>query len=168
MKELTIRRANQTDAIAIAAILQNLGWFAHLNTETPEQVIEQIEQHIRLCHVDHSHSVYVAEKVDCHAEYDTDRGIDHTVLGYVTVHWLPYLFLSSPEGYVSELFVQRNYCGQGIGQRLLMTVVAEASDRGCSRLMLVNSKDRESYQRQFYIKQGWRERENIANFVYLL
>lgn len=34
--------------------------------------------------------------------------------------------------------------------------------------MLVNSRERESYQRQFYQKQGWIERENIANFIYKL
>lgn len=48
MKDLMIRSANQSDAAAIAAILQNLGWFAHLNAATPEQGVRQVEQHIRL------------------------------------------------------------------------------------------------------------------------
>nr|RNJ69245.1 MAG: N-acetyltransferase [Leptolyngbya sp. IPPAS B-1204] len=77
-------------------------------------------------------------------------------------------FLSAPEGFVSELFVDQAHRGQGIGSLLLDTVQTEARVRGCSRLMLVNSRERESYQRQFYQKQGWIERENIANFIYKL
>lgn len=34
--------------------------------------------------------------------------------------------------------------------------------------MLVNGRSRESYQRKFYEQQGWKEREEIANFVYVL
>ncbi|QYO63180.1 GNAT family N-acetyltransferase [Leptolyngbya sp. 7M] len=69
---------------------------------------------------------------------------------------------------MSELFVDQAHRGQGIGSLLLDTVQTEARLRGCSRLMLVNSRERESYQRQFYQKQGWIERENIANFIYKL
>ncbi|MBF2049077.1 MAG: GNAT family N-acetyltransferase [Elainella sp. C42_A2020_010] len=69
---------------------------------------------------------------------------------------------------MSELFVDQAHRGQGIGSLLLDTVQTEARVRGCSRLMLVNSRERESYQRQFYQKQGWIERENIANFIYKL
>ena len=31
--------------------------------------------------------------------------------------------------------------------------------------MLVTSRNWESYQRGFYVKQGWREREEVANFI---
>jgi len=34
--------------------------------------------------------------------------------------------------------------------------------------MLVNMRHRESYERQFYSKQGWKERAEAANFVYPL
>jgi hypothetical protein len=34
--------------------------------------------------------------------------------------------------------------------------------------MLLNHKERESYQREFYRKQGWIERETVANFIYPL
>jgi hypothetical protein len=47
-------------------------------------------------------------------------------------------------------------------------VKAEAQVRGCSRLMLVNSRSRDSYKRKFYETHGWREREEISNFVYIL
>ena len=160
MVNITIRAAHEADAVAIVEILHDLGWFVHLNPEIHEQSVQQIKQQIALCNEDSSHSIYVAE--------DVNTNTLNRTLGYVVVHWLPYLFLSSSEGFISELFVHAQYRGNGIGKALLDTVISEATDRGCSRLMLVNSKNRESYQRRFYVKQGWLERENIANFIYHL
>ena len=64
------------------------------------------------------------------------------LLGYVSVHWLPYLFLPGPEGFVSELFIRKTARGQGVGTQLLQTVQTEAEQRGCSRLSLLNNRDR--------------------------
>jgi len=82
------------------------------------------------------------------------------------VHWLSYLFLPGPEGYVSELFLRPSARGQGLGASLLETVKAEAQERGAYRLSLLNNKSRESYERGFYTKQGWEERPLMANFIY--
>jgi GNAT superfamily N-acetyltransferase len=75
--------------------------------------------------------------------------------------------LSPPysEGYVSELFVAESARGAGLGTKLLEAVKDLAIGRGCSRLMLVNRKTRESYKRGFYRKLGWEERQEFANFV---
>jgi len=54
------------------------------------------------------------------------------------------------------------------GNSLLNRVVEEAWARGCYRLMLINIRTRESYQRDFYKKLGWEERPDAANFVYML
>jgi len=87
------------------------------------------------------------------------------VLGYVAVHWLPYLFLTGPEGFVSELFVRREARGRGLGRILLRIVEDEARSLGCARLQLINFRDRESYRRGFYAKAGWQERPDGASFV---
>ena len=150
----TIRKAIESDAQAISQILQELGWFAWLNSTSPEDAIARIQQHIASCHANESHSIYVAENTESH------------VIGYVAVHWLPCPFLPKPQGYVSELFIQEAVRGQGIGKNLLATVISEAKIRDCSLLMLHNHKQRESYHREFYRKQGWSERETIANFIY--
>ena len=71
-----------------------------------------------------------------------------------------------PEGYISELFVRKSARGQGIGTRLLAAVEDEAATRGCSRLRLLNLRNRESYQRGFYRKRGWEEWQDAANFIY--
>jgi hypothetical protein len=47
-------------------------------------------------------------------------------------------------------------------------IEAEARARGCQRLSLINLRNRESYQRQFYVKAGWKERAEAANFLYQL
>ncbi|WNZ23490.1 GNAT family N-acetyltransferase [Leptolyngbya sp. NK1-12] len=160
---INIRPAEITDAAAIFGILQALEWFPHLKSDAAA-ASEQMVCHLNACLADNSHSVYVAEQI---GEQDTEQA-DTKIVGYAAVHWLPYLLLPAPEGFISELFVDQNHRGEGIGSLLLAAIQAEAKARGCSRLMLVNSRERESYQRQFYQKQGWIERENIANFIYKL
>jgi GNAT superfamily N-acetyltransferase len=150
---IQIREAKETDASAIAELLRALELFPHLLVETPEAIRGQVSRHLGLCQADNSHSVYVAQ--------NGGGGI----LGYCAVHWLPYLMMPGPEGYVSELFLSPSSRGLGIGGQLLKTVKAEAQKRGCSRLMLLNLKNRESYQRGFYKKQGWEERTEAINFI---
>ncbi len=152
---MEIRKAQIEDAGAIADLLRSLGWFTHLNAEPEETTAERIGRHLALCNADDSHSVYVAEA-------------EGAILGYVAVHWLPYLILAGPEGYISELFLGEAARGQGIGTRLLDVAKQEAETRGCARLRLINNKTRESYQRKFYEKQGWQERDDFATFVYPL
>lgn len=150
--KVKIRQATENDVPAIAEILRGFGWFAHLNSEPTTATEQRINHHLKLC-VPDSHSVYVAEKSS------------GEVVGYAVVHWLPYLLLAGPEGYVSELFVRDSEQGKGVGTKLLETARKEAEERGCSRLMLLNMRYRESYQRGFYRKLGWQERKDAANFV---
>lgn len=46
--------------------------------------------------------------------------------------------------------------------------IALAPITGCQRLSLINLRRRESYERQFYIKAGWQERAEAANFIRVL
>jgi GNAT superfamily N-acetyltransferase len=151
-EQIKIRKAIENDVSAITGILRELGWFAHITSESTTTTKHRINHHFKLC-ANNSHSIYVAEKPD------------GEVVGYTAVHWLPYLMLAGPEGYVSELFVRDSERGQGIGTKLLEAVKQEAKERGCSRLSLLNVRYRESYQRGFYMKLGWQEREQVANFI---
>jgi GNAT superfamily N-acetyltransferase len=154
MPEYTVRLARAEDAGNLADFLRDLKHFRRLEDKSPEAVQSQVAALLPLCLADSSHSVYLAQ------------GTDGEVLGYASVHWLPYLFLPGPEGYVSELFIASAARGHGIGTRLLAAVKEEARARGCSRLSLLNMRDRESYERQFYAKDGWQERADAANFVF--
>jgi GNAT superfamily N-acetyltransferase len=151
--EILIRKAEPQDTPAIAELVRSLSLFAHITAETAQATQARVARHLALCLADDSHAVFVAQ----------DPG--GQVVGYGAVHWLPYLILTGPEGYVSELFVRAAHRGQGVGGRILEAIKAEAQRRGCSRLMLLNLRIRESYQRQFYAKQGWEERSEAANFI---
>jgi len=150
---IEIRKAQATDAADVAELIRGLGLFRRLATLSPEETHRQISKHLSLCLSDDSHSVYLA------------RASDDTLLGYCAIHWIPYLIFNGPEGFVSELFVGEEFRGQGVGTKLLEAVKTEALERGCVRLMLLNLRDRESYQRGFYLKCGWEERGSAANFV---
>ena len=149
---INIRLASLKDVPEITDILRNLGWFDKLSAAPLEVARGQISRVLALCMSDNSHTVYVAE----------DGGV---IEGYISVHWIPFLFLRGPEGYVSELVVADLNRGHGIGRQLVEKVKEDAAKRGCSRLSLLNNRNRESYQRGFHRKHGWTERSEMANFV---
>jgi GNAT superfamily N-acetyltransferase len=151
-----IRQATSADAPELAGLLVDIGWFENLNKRPPEAIARQVALRIQQCLADGSHSIYVAQLT-------ADQ-----IVGYSSVHWLPYLFIDGPEGYVSELFVRSSARGAGVGKHLLRAIATEARARGCSRLSLMNLRSRESYARQFYIKAGWEERSEAANFLFRL
>jgi GNAT superfamily N-acetyltransferase len=156
--EVHIRRAVPEDAGALARLLRSIGWFRRMENETEEQTIDVVSAELLGCLDDDSHSVYVA--------VSTATSDDSDVVAYVAVHWLPYLIKTGPEGFISELFVHERVRGHGLGTQLLDAVIAEAVARGCSRLQLINFRDRESYERGFYTKAGWEERPTAASFIY--
>jgi GNAT superfamily N-acetyltransferase len=90
------------------------------------------------------------------------------VAGYVAVHWIPFPMIQGWEAYISDVIVLHSLRGTGIGRLLLETVESEARERGCTRLMLNNSRTAPSFLRRFYPKHGFRERDGFANFVKLL
>ena len=150
----TIRSAQFFDCPALADLLREVGWFKFINSKSPAEATAHVEAHLAECLADESHSVYV--------------GVDETarMVGYVSVHWQTYLFMPGPEGFISELFLRPTARGKGLGGELLDAVKEEALERGCHRLSLLNSTERESYERSFYQKHGWIERPDMRNFVY--
>ena len=151
-----IRKASVDDVRGLVLLLQGIGWFERFNQSPIGTLIEQVRACIEQCLAEDSHLLLVAEDPENH------------IVGYGSVHWLPYLFMSGPEGYVSELFVGPAERGRGIGRQLLGAIEEAARARGCQRLSLINLRTRESYQRQFYVKAGWRERTEAASFIYPL
>ncbi|WP_289058925.1 GNAT family N-acetyltransferase [uncultured Mesotoga sp.] len=149
---MRIREAVYEDAVGLRSLLLDIGWFSNSNIggdEFPEKLKKMLAWNIQ----EPDHVLLVAEE-------------DGDIVGYVGLHFIPYLFMGHPEGYISELFVKSSARGKGIGSKLLTEAVKRGRARGCSRMQLVNMKNRDSYKRGFYTKMGWRERENAADFVY--
>jgi GNAT superfamily N-acetyltransferase len=147
-----IRVATLNDARAIGALLANIDDYPHWKTRD----VTTLEQ---FAHT--SHSAANSDRLVLLAE------IENRVIGYAAVTWLRPMF-SGLEGYVSELFIRSDAGGQGAGTALLKAVKSAATTLGCSRLTLVNLKDRESYKRGFYTSRGWEERPNTVRFVLAL
>lgn len=149
---ISLRPAVSQDASSLAAILLETGWFSALNVKSPQEAAAHVAAHLELCLSSPSHTLIAAE-------------LDGEVCGYLSIHWLPYLFLTGPEGFISELFVAPKARGLGLGGALLERAVTEGHSRGCSRLSLLNGRHRDSYLRSFYERQGWEERPIMANFI---
>jgi GNAT superfamily N-acetyltransferase len=149
--DIIIREARREDASTIAAILRTLGWIDHMKNEP----FTTTEQHV-------AHMLELAARDDCNTVLVAERS-NGAVVGYLAVHWFPNL-MRGLDGYVSELFVHPDETGQGTGSRLLETARTCAAKRGCTRLLLMNRRIRESYQRSFYAKHGWEELRDGAFF----
>ena len=155
MAKLKIRLAKTDDASNMAEILREIGWSEKRNNMPLEEVANPIEELINHCNEDpNGHTMIVA--VDENNE----------VIGFTTVHWVPFVMLGSWEGYISDVFVSPSASGKGAGSALVKYVMEEGERKGCMRLMLTNGKEKPSYQSGFYKKMGWTERPKVANFVY--
>ncbi len=151
---MKIRKVHKEDSGQLIELLKNIGWFKTILNNPQKDLEIKLKKYLEFCLADNSHSMYVLE--------DNNK----IILAYISVHWLPYLFLEGPEGFISELFIRDNQRGKGIGTKLLNKVKEEAKERGCSRLSLLNGKNRESYERRFYQKQGFIERDQMMNFIF--
>ena len=152
---LKVRKAVVEDAYSMAGILQEIGWSERRNLMTQQEVADPIKSLIECAIQDpEGHTIYVAVDEQDH------------VVGFTNVHWVPFIMLGSFEGYVSDVFVRPSASGRGAGRLLINSVIKEGKGRDAYRLMVTNGKDKPSYKRGFYEKQGWTERPKVANFVY--
>lgn len=153
--DITIREAKLEDSCAITAILRILGWSESIQEEAFADTLAQVTERLERCAREQTHTILVAV-----SQAGAYKG---QVVGYAAVHWYAHLMHGS-DGYLSELFVHPDATGHGIGSRLLATVEEQARGRGCTRLLLMNRRVRESYMRKFYAKHGWEELGDAAFF----
>jgi GNAT superfamily N-acetyltransferase len=147
-----IRQAKREDAQKLAVLLRSLPEdLPRFGLEPLEATVKQVSEALRAG--GDATTLLVAEEAG-------------EISGFVHTHWQPSVLHSGGEGFVSALFIHPGHRGRGVGQALLTRVQAEGRRRGCSRLLLLNMRDRASYTRGFYAKLGWRERPDAANFVF--
>jgi GNAT superfamily N-acetyltransferase len=155
--DFRIRDVRVEDAAALSGLLRSLGWFKQLTLEDADATTARTAHYLEsLCSAGESHTVLVVETAGS------------GIVGYAAVHWLPYLFLTGREGFLSQLFVDESHRGAGAGTLLLDAIVEQARGRGCSRLNVLTRASRDAYQRGFYTSRGWIERDDMRNMVYEL
>jgi GNAT superfamily N-acetyltransferase len=118
MNEFTIRPAQQADAKAIFALIQELAAYeklTHQVTGTPEALSEHL----------FGSPAYAEALV---AEHQGQ------LIGFALFFKNYSTFLTKPGLYLEDLFVQNTYRGQGIGKALLKAVAQIAQVRGYGRL----------------------------------
>lgn len=87
------------------------------------------------------------------------------VLGYIAAHFIDFPMLGGKECYVSDLLVNSELRSRGVGSKLVKQIEDESIRRSCTRIMLNNLKSAVSYQRKFYFKKGFQERDKVANMI---
>jgi GNAT superfamily N-acetyltransferase len=142
------------DASPIASLVREAALSDKIDQVPQPDLVARIQQGIQTCLDGKGATIWVV----------ADSG--ENILAYAAVQWHITLFLPGNEGYVSELTVGAAHRGHGIGGMLLNKLVEEGKSRNCARMSLINSRFRDSYKREFYIKHGWHEREIAANFIY--
>jgi GNAT superfamily N-acetyltransferase len=147
---MIVRPATSADAHAIATFLSELNWFSGLKAKSIAEIETLVSTSLGR---DNSQALIEIAL------------IDDKVVGYVHIVLQNTLFLPGPSAYLSELFIHPEFRGQGIGTALLNKALTFAKENRAARVMLNNDRERDSYERGFYAKHGFAERENMANFV---
>ncbi|MFC0142125.1 GNAT family N-acetyltransferase [Erwinia mallotivora] len=131
---MNIRLAHIRDSFALSALLTELGY------ENTESFIEQ--RLAQLIH-DQTEQLLVAEQ----------RG---TVLGFLSLHFIPQLALAGDFARVSYFCIAEGERSKGAGQQLLQYAEALARKRGCDR-MEVHCHERRIKANLFYAREGYSE-----------
>jgi N-acetylglutamate synthase-like GNAT family acetyltransferase len=87
---------------------------------------------------------------------------DGEIVGLATISRRPQLRLTANLLTIDELVVADHARGRGVGRALLDQVKAIARNSGTARLELETSRARESYRRDFYIKNGFVEADSAV------
>ena len=127
-----IRRARESDAQAVTALLAQLGY--PLEVEAVSPVLAEIV-------TDPAHVVLVAEE-------------DGEVVGFVNANFRPQLHHLAPVGTIDELVVDADRRGRRIGERLVEAVLEEARRRGAG-VVEVTTHNRRERARAFYRRCGF-------------
>ncbi len=145
--EITIRPLNIHDLDAVMNLHRELGWNPAFKSDGTT-----LRQRLAALITEENALLLVAEA----------KG---NVVGYIHGEIVTYLLFAGREMQVSEVFVMEGWRDKGVGSALMDTIETEAVRNRCFRLSVLNSRERESYQRGFYPSLGFEEKAQVANFT---
>lgn len=132
----SVRRARPGDAHALRRLLRELG-YDPADHRAADETMAQVVRHPEA-------AVFVA----C-------EGVE--VVGFVALSHRPQMRLGGRLASVDELVVTESRRGRGIGSALLEAAVQHARSLYCTRIDILQSRGRESYDRRFYQERGFEE-----------
>lgn len=134
---ISIRKAGEEDEEAVLTLLFSLG-YPNIERAIFADVYDNVLRHPDML-------IYLAiDEVE-------------TALGMMSLSHRPQLRLAGTILCIDELAVLTEARGRGIGQQLLSKARDVAKELGVKRIELHTNRSRESYKRQFYIKNGFLE-----------
>jgi GNAT superfamily N-acetyltransferase len=134
-REITIRRAEITDAAEVSALLVELGY--------PENDPETVRRRLAAWSAERHCEALVAD-------------VDGHVAGVVAVAAIPYLEREGRWGRIVALVVAEAHRGNGIGRRLMEAAEAVAREHGCVTVEL-SSAVRRADAHAFYERLGYED-----------
>ncbi len=148
-----IRAGIVKDAEGLTRLLHVIEDLSQIGRESFEATLARVQKHLERSVSSTEHTLFVAED-------------NNKIIGYINVHWHPMMLHADGEGYISELFIHPEFRSRGLGTALTSKIIEEGRARGCARLCLLNMRNKPSYERSYYTKQGWVERPSAVNFIY--
>lgn len=145
--EITIRPLKPSDITDVMQLHRELGWNPAFKADG-----STLKQRLEALITEDDALLLVAE-------------VNGQVVGYIHGEIVTYLLFAGREMLVSELFVKEKARAAGVGKALLAAIEAQAVQRKCFRISVLNSRERESYKRGFYPSLGYEERSQTANFT---
>jgi GNAT superfamily N-acetyltransferase len=131
---MKIRLAEANDSFALSALLAELGY------ENTEGFIER----------------RLAQLIDDQTEELLVAVYGNTVLGFLSLHFIPQLALAGDFARVSYFCVAEGERSKGAGQKLLQHAEQVAKQRGCDR-MEVHCNAHRIKANAFYVREGYSE-----------
>lgn len=145
--DITIRPLQPSDIADVMQLHRELGWNPAFKADG-----STLKQRLEALITEDDALLLVAE-------------VNDQVVGYIHGEIVTYLLFAGREMLVSELFVKEKARAAGVGKALLGAIEAQAVQRKCFRISVLNSRERESYKRGFYPSLGYEERSQTANFT---
>ncbi|HSQ20783.1 MAG TPA: GNAT family N-acetyltransferase, partial [Blastocatellia bacterium] len=141
-RELVIRSATESDVQAAYGLMAELGY--------PDLSMASFAKTYAAVLKNPAMTLIVAE--------DENGGI----VGLASISRRPQLRLKADLVTIDELVVPAHARGLGVGSALLEHAKEIAENSGAGRLELETNRGRESYRRQFYIKNGFTEADSAV------
>jgi len=147
VQDLKIRKSEEKDLSAIHRLLGELG-YPDLDRDKLRSVFSEISDRTDM-------GIFVAE------------GTNNDIAGFVSYSYKPQLRVTGNLFEVDEIVVSSKSRGSGVGKLLLDFALEKAKAANARFVILSTSRDRESYKRRFYMKNGFDEKNSALMMLKL-